>query len=255
MPKAPKNWWRTFFDPKSYTPAEKQRLAWAPLEAAFIVKALGLKRGSEVLDLCCGPGRHSVLLAAKGLKVTGFDWSGPYLRQARERARRLGVQARFVQGDMRRLPFRSEFDAVVNLFTSFGYFHRQSENLQALKEARKALRPGGLFLIDVLNQAWLVRHFTPRDWAPSAGGYVLEEHRLLDGGRRVVTSWIRVYPDGKTDERSLALHNYDKKSLAGLLRRAGLEVLRYWGGFTGEPLRAGSRRLIVLAQKPGRSRI
>lgn len=246
---APRDWWRRLFTPDFFNPADDLHLALAPMQTAFLIKALGLQRGAAVLDLCCGPGRHAVLLARQGLRVTGLDYSRPYLRQARRRARRLAVPVRFVQGDMRGLPFRGEFDAVVNLFTSFGYFERQSENLAVLRGIRKALKPSGLLFMEMMHLGWVARHFTPRDWTTLDGGYLLEERRLLAGGRRIVTRWVRLYPDGRRVERRLALHNYDRDSLGALLRRAGLEPVRFWGGFSGESLRPDSKRLMVLARR------
>jgi SAM-dependent methyltransferase len=244
------DWWKTYFRPRFYNPADPVRLKRAQMETDFVVKALGLRRGAGVLDLCCGPGRHSVLLARKGLQVTGLDMSRPYLDEARERARRLRCQVRFVQGDMRAIPFRSEFDAVIDLFTSFGYFHRQSENLRVLKEVRKALRPGGALLLDVPNRARLLRNCTPRDWDQSGSGFSLEERQLFDGGRRVAIKVIQVYSDGKTAQESFSHHVYDKKSMSGLLKQAGLRPVRFWGAFSGAPLGADARRLIVLARRP-----
>jgi SAM-dependent methyltransferase len=151
---------------------------------------------------------------------------------------------------MRAIPFRGEFDAVINLFTSFGYFDRQSENLAVLRGIRQALKPSGLLFMEMMNRGWVRRNFTARDWTTLDGGYLLEERQLLDGGRRIVTRWVRVYPDGRSAERRLALHNYDKSSLSALLRRAGLVPLRFWGSFAGEPLRPDSKRLMVLARRP-----
>jgi SAM-dependent methyltransferase len=246
---APKHWWRKLFTPDFFDPADDLHLALAPMQAAFLMKVLRLQREDALLDLCCGPGRHAVLLARKGLRVTGLDYSRPYLRQARERARRLRVPVRFVHGDMRAIPFRGEFDAVINLFTSFGYFDRQSENLAVLRSIRQALKPAGLLFMEMMNRGWVTRHFTARDWTPLDGGYLLEERQLLNQGLRIVTRWVRVYPDGRSVERRLALHNYDKASLSALLKRAGLVPLRFWGSFAGEPQRPDSKRLMVLAAR------
>ncbi|MDD5629254.1 MAG: class I SAM-dependent methyltransferase, partial [Elusimicrobia bacterium] len=233
-----------------YTPADRLPLAMAPAQTAFLAKALGLRPGQAVLDLCCGPGRHSLLLARKGLRVTGLDFCEPYLRQARRRARRLRVRPRFVQGDMRAIPFRGEFDAAVNLYTSFGYFRRRGEDLAVLRGVRRALKPGGRLLMEMMHRPWLIRHFTQRDWTELDGGYLLEERELQDAGRRVATRWVRVYPDGRSRERRLDLRCYDRASLSGLLRRAGLVPVRFWGGCSGEPLRPDSQRLMVMARRP-----
>ena len=243
---APKDWWRKLFTPDFFDPSDELHLALAPSQVAFLKKALRLSRGAAVLDLCCGPGRHSVLLARQGMKVTGFDYSRPYLARARQRR----SSARFVHGDMRAIPFQAEFDAVINLFTSFGYFARRSEDLAVLRGIRRALKPGGLLLMELMNRTWVTRHFTTRDWTRLDGGYLLEERRLLRGGRRIAARWLRLHGDGRKVERSLAVTVYDRGSLSALLRRAGLAPLQFWGTFSGEPLKADSQRLLVLARKP-----
>ncbi|WP_337588938.1 class I SAM-dependent methyltransferase [Gorillibacterium massiliense] len=92
----------------------------AQAEVHEMVRWLSLKPGVEVLDLCCGMGRHSMALADAGYQVTGVDLSDVLLAEAR----RLDPAGRmkWVKGDMRRIPLSGPFDAVVNLFTSFGYF-------------------------------------------------------------------------------------------------------------------------------------
>ncbi|MFC1680023.1 class I SAM-dependent methyltransferase [Elusimicrobiota bacterium] len=249
--RAAKDWWKGFFDPAFYTPAGEPQLKSAPKQAAFALRALGLRRGDSLLDLCCGPGRHSVLLARKGTQVTGLDYSAAYLLEARLKARKLGVPVRFIRGDMRALRFESEFDGVINLFTSFGYFRRQSDNLRVLKGVARALKPGGRFLIDVLNGDYLVRVFRPRDWMVMGKGYLLEQRQLSADKRRIATKWIRIFPDGRKMEKSHSLHLYDRKSLSGLLLKAGLRPERFWGGYKGTPLTRKSNRLIALARKPG----
>ena len=111
----------------------------------FVVSALELQPGARVLDLCCGQGRHSVELAQRGYNVTGFDLSEYLLGLARTKAEKLGVEVEFVRGDMRELPWESEFDAVVNLWTAFGYLESDEEDERVLRSVGAALRPGGQF--------------------------------------------------------------------------------------------------------------
>jgi SAM-dependent methyltransferase len=246
-----KGWWKdSFFDPRFYTPSDERHLAAAPGEVRFLVKALGLRKGTRLLDLCCGVGRHSLLLAKRGVEVTGVDYSIPYLLEARRKAREMGLNIDFQREDMRNLRFRDRFDAAINLFTSFGYFDKQADNLQALKGVARALKPGGLFLLDVMNREWLLSHFKQRDWQPWLGGFLLEEREWLPGARRLHTRWIRIYPDGAQAERVFSLHNYDKGSLGALLRKAGLKSMRWWGNYQGEALSKDTNRLIVLSRKP-----
>ncbi|MBI5881529.1 MAG: methyltransferase domain-containing protein [Elusimicrobia bacterium] len=247
--RARKDWWRKgFFDPSFYTPADTSHVAAAPAEVRGLLRLLKLRRGASILDLCCGPGRHSLLLAEKGFQVTGLDYSPSYIRQARDKARRAGLEARFTRGDMKELRFHGEFDAVLNLFTSFGYFDRWSDNLKTLQGAARALKPGGLFLMDVMNGDWLRKHFSRRSWAlQDRGVYLLEDRELAAGGRRIKTRWIRIPPGGRAMERSFSLWLMDRKLLTRALRGAGLTPLRFFGSLRGDPLSNERNRLVVLA--------
>jgi SAM-dependent methyltransferase len=191
---ATKEWHNGFFRNSFYNPASPAAVEKAPSEAAFVLKQLGLEKGAALLDLCCGPGRHAVEFARRGLAVTGYDFSAEYLREAAARAKKRRVALKLLRGDMRRLAFRGEFDAVVNLFTSFGYFLKFSDDLRTLKGAARALKPGGLFLIDVINGDFIRTRFTPRDWHDLGDHYLLEEREGARGG--IFNAWTRI--DKKT---------------------------------------------------------
>jgi 2-polyprenyl-3-methyl-5-hydroxy-6-metoxy-1,4-benzoquinol methylase len=90
-------------------------------EIDFAEKVLKLKKKAKILDLGCGHGRHSVELALRGYKVTGQDLNKYFLKLAEDSSKESGVDVRWIRSDMRKIPFKHEFDAVVNLFTAFGY--------------------------------------------------------------------------------------------------------------------------------------
>lgn len=246
--KVPHEWHKTFFDNSFYNPASPAAVEKAPLEAAFVLRRLKLKKGAALLDLCCGPGRHAVEFAKRGLRVTGYDYSAEYLREAAARAEKKKVSLRLLRGDMRRLKFRREFDAVVNLFTSFGYFQKFSDDIRTLRRVAAALKPGGLFLLDVVHGDFLRGNFRARDWHDLGGCYLLEERTLGRDG--IFNAWTRV-PKKKGGARTRVFFTrlYDKGRIGAALRKAGLKPLNFWGGFTGRPLTAGANRLIVLARK------
>ncbi len=246
--KRAREWHSGFFRNSFYNPASPAASAAAPAEAAFAAKLLGLKKGAALLDLCCGPGRHAVEFARRGLAVTGYDFSAEYLREAAARAAARGVELRLLRGDMRRLKFREEFDAAVNLFTSFGYFPKYSDDLRTLKGAARALKPGGLFLIDLLNGDLVRRLFIPRDWHDLGGHYLLEERELR--GDLLFNTWTRLdRKTGRAQKRTFFNRLYGRAELAAALRLGGLRPLKFLGGFDGSPLSADSVRLLCLARK------
>ena len=117
-------------------------------EVELIWKLLELEPGLELLDLACGHGRIANPLAERGVRVTGLDATPYFLELARKDAAERGVEVEYVEGDMRSLPWTERFDRVLCWFTSFGYFG-DDENRQVLAEAYRALRPGGLFAVEI----------------------------------------------------------------------------------------------------------
>lgn len=242
------SWARSFFRPAIFSPDDRFALASAPSEAAFAWRALGLSKGSSVLDLCCGTGRHSLALARRGARVVGLDLTASYIAKAKRRGR--GANPRFMLGDMSQLHFEAEFDAVINLWTSFGY-GTLGEDRRTLKGIARALKPGGRFLIDFLNIDWIRGNFKPRSWElRSDGSYLLREDRFIDGADpRLEARWL-VLRRGRSDaEGRTVVRAYDLPWLARELRRAGLEPLRHWGDFKGARYSADSKRLLVLSRK------
>lgn len=117
------SFWRDFY-PYMFN---EVRRAKADGQVESVVRLAGIDPG-EVLDLCCGPGRHCVAFAKKGFRVTGVDRSAFLLEHARRHAE--GSTVEFVQSDARDFVREGAFDLVVNLFTSFGYFATRDEDLR-----------------------------------------------------------------------------------------------------------------------------
>jgi len=93
-------------------------------EIEFLVKELELDKPMKILDLACGHGRHANRLAELGHSVTGVDITLGFLEIAKRETKEKGVDIEYIQGDIREISFMEEFDRVLLLFTSFGYFKR-----------------------------------------------------------------------------------------------------------------------------------
>ena len=196
-------WHKDFFKNSFYNPASPAAVAKAPMEVAFVLKQLKLKKGARLLDLCCGPARHAALIAGNGVAVTGYDFSADYLKEAAARAKKNKVKLNLVRGDMRELKFHGEFDAAINLFTSFGYFQKFSDDMKVLKGVAAALKPGGLFMIDVVHGDFVRTHFRDRDWQLlEDGSYHLEESVLTNDKTGVFNTWTRISKTGGVSEKS-----------------------------------------------------
>jgi len=243
-------WWVGFFDAwylKTYPHDEAAALK----QAEFAIEAMGLEPGASVLDLCCGYGRHSVILAEQGMRVTGLDRSEVLLARAGEVAAERGVAVEFRQGDMREVPFAdATFGACINLFTAFGYFDAPADNERVLAEVARVLKPGGRFLLDVINRDSLVKRFRPKSWDEVDGALVLHRHHWeADTGQLIEERTI--VGDGERREHVVRLHVYTAPQLSRMIERAGLVVERLCGDLTGSEFTLDSRRLVVLAEKPG----
>ncbi|HIJ74982.1 MAG TPA: methyltransferase domain-containing protein, partial [Candidatus Hydrogenedentes bacterium] len=99
--------------------------------------------GKTALDLCCGPGRHAIAMAKRGVKVTAVDRTRFLLDKARERAQAAQVDVEWVLSDMREFARPVAFDLAISMFTSFGYFEDRQDNLRVLRNVYQSLRPGG----------------------------------------------------------------------------------------------------------------
>jgi SAM-dependent methyltransferase len=221
-------------------------------EVEGTVNLLALPPGSAILDLCCGHGRHTIPLAERGYRMTGLDLSEIFLRRARADAETHGIQIRWVHSDMREIPFENEFDAVINLFTSFGYLESEDNDQQVLRQVHKSLKPGGLFLLEMIHRESLMRRYAPSSVTRHDDGLlILEEHRFdLLASRNEVRVTL-LYPDGRRTEYRHAVRVYSLTELARMLEAAGLVVQAHYGGLDGSRLTMDSRRLVVLSRKDG----
>lgn len=240
-------WWENIFGSGEYRELERIPPERTGQQVDFVLAALDLRMGDRLLDVACGIGRHSKPFAAAGLRVIGLDYSPAYL--ARAVAGTGSFSARYVRGDMRRLPIRSgSQDAAVSLFTSFGYFAAPGEDQQVLDEIGRALRQGGRFFLDIGHHDGLIRRFQDRDWLEIPDGFLLEE-RAWDARRgRVETVWT--YACGGTVKRfPVSIRFYTCPEIERMLAEAGMEMLEVWGDWNGGPLTMESWRLLALARK------
>lgn len=243
-------WWKDYFDRdfvhlyRPFLTPERTRG-----EVAGIVEMLDLPSGARVLDLACGWGRHSVALARAGFAVTGLDLSETLLRVARRRAERAGVSVDWVRGDMRELPWTAEFDAVLSLFSSLGYFVSDEEDLRVLRAAREALRPGGFFLLETMHRDHIVGGYADRDWWEADDGTLVWVEREFDAVEGVSREWLRWRRGDRSGEKFHELRVRTATEWDGLLRRAELEPVDWYGDWEFAPFTHTSADLIVVCRR------
>lgn len=220
------------------------------LEVTFLETLLDLPSKSKILDLCCGQGRHAVVLAKHGFDVTAQDLNPDYLRQAKEHSRLEGVPLRLINEDMRTIPYNAVFDAVINMFSAFGYLESEEENGLVLTAIQHSLKPGGLLIMDLINREWVVRNYDETEWRENQDGTIFLEHRMFDlATSKNHVSFTIIQPDGtrkKTAGHHIRL--YSLTEMIHLLNQSGLRLESCFGGFSGEPYSIGAKRMILLAR-------
>jgi SAM-dependent methyltransferase len=220
----------------------------APAEVGQVVSLLGIEPGAHVLDLCCGVGRHTLELARRGFQVTGVDRTRPYLDRASQQAEAEGLEIEFVQSDMRTFCRPDAFDAVVNLFTSFGYFEDPEDDRQVTMNMYRSLKSDGTFLIDMMGKEVLARIFRERDWYEENGVLILEERKISENWSWMENRWI-MFADNNRTELRLSHRIYSAMELASLLTECGFTHVDAYGDLEGGAYDHLARRLVIVAHK------
>ncbi len=244
------DWWKHYFDAgyeREYEPlfdlAEDRR------QVARLVELLELPAGSRVLDLACGQGRHAHLLAEAGFNVDGLDLS-PYLI-ARAKERGTGRTLHYRRGDMRKLPaaWSGRFDAVVNLFTSFGFFADARDDARVLRECARVLKPGGVMVWQGGSRDGVMARFLASDWWTTRDGTMIAQDRSFDpltGFLTITSVWQR---RSAVERREHRIRLYTASRMAELMLDAGLVVEQAWESFTDRPLSRRSSEMLLVARR------
>jgi SAM-dependent methyltransferase len=245
-------WWRTFFGAGYLALYDDYLAERTAAEVDQLEKLVDLRPPARILDLPCGQGRHAIELARRGYDVTGVDLSAYLLDVARGRANRAGVAVRWLTGDMRQ-PIEGEtFDLITNLYTSFGYFADDADDMAVLVAAAQMLEPGGRFVLEVVNGDRMVARFQEREWFTVGQAAVVESRQLDRGARRmVVERTVSTPSDSETSVHAIRL--YSGNELATLLGAAGFARVSRYGDWSGEPLTPNSRLVVVIATKEERA--
>jgi len=226
----------------------ERRLEKAQEEVANIISLLNISPAASVLDLCCGPGRHSLQLARHGFSVTGVDRTKTYLEKARKQAEIEGLEVEFIQEDMRGFCKPNTFDVAINLFTSFGYFEDINDDRKVITNVYRSLKEKGAFLIDTMGKEVLARVFRERDWYEVNNVMVLEERKVCKNWSWIENRWIMI-KDGKMEEYKISHRLYSAAELTALLNDCGFSAIDVHGDLTGAPYDHTAKRLVLVAHK------
>ena len=235
------NWFACWFDTPYYHILYKERnYREAQVFMDNLTHYLNLPEKAKVLDLACGKGRHSIYLNQLGYEVVGADLSENSISEA---SKNQNETLHFQVHDMRET-FEDKFDAIFNLFTSFGYFENDEDNLTTLKAMKESLTDYGFAVIDFMNVNQVVNNLIPDEIKTVENiefhikryvndGYIYKEIDFEDQGEKFHFT-----------ERVKALTLNDFKEL---MEEAGIDLLDIFGDYKLKKFhKTESERLIMI---------
>jgi len=216
-------------------------------EIEFLMRELELDKPMKILDLACGHGRHANRLAELGHSVTGIDITLGFLEIAKKEAKEKGISVEYIMKDMREISFYEEFDRVLLLFTSFGFFEDE-ENFRVLKKIANALKPSGLFCFDTFNRDVFLKYFLPYFVVEKGNDLMIDRITFNSTTGRLYNKRI-IIKNGKRKDKPFFVRLYNPTEIGDLLNRVGLRIYKMYGDWDSKPFTNESRRMIIIAKK------
>lgn len=241
-------WFADWFNTEEYLYVYKHRNEEdAKTLVELILENIDVPLTGKILDLACGPGRHSILFAQKGYKVSAVDLSKNLLKVALDCAVKSDVNVNFIEADLRNLCIKPKFDLVVNLFTSFGYFEDDKENFKLFGRAFYFLNDYGYFVLDFFNKDYLKKNIVAKSEEYIGHSKIIQERKIE--GERVIKK-ITILNNGNKRNFMESVRIYSKDELITEIENKGFKVERIFGGVRGRTFDLEtSPRIIIIARK------
>jgi SAM-dependent methyltransferase len=245
----PGDWWRTFFHGvaldlwRAAVPPEVSRQ-----DADFLARTLQVAPPARILDVPCGNGRVSLVLAGEGYQVTGVDLAEEFIAEAKRQVKERKLPAEYQQGDMRQLLEGAGFDGAFCWGNSFGYLD-DAGNADFLRSVGRAVKPGARLVLEtgVLAES-LLPHLPGKVWYEVGDILMLVDNHYDPARGRLDTEFVFIR-DGKVDRRPSTSRVYTYRELSSLLEAAGFAVEEAFGGTDGSPYRTGDRVAIFVSTR------
>jgi ubiquinone/menaquinone biosynthesis C-methylase UbiE len=245
-----KEWYKKkyFWDKFETVLFSSRHLEDAKIEVKNIIKLLKAKKKDQILDLCCGVGRHTLNFASLGFKVTGVDLTKGYLEKIKQSAKKENLIIDLFHSDMREFISENKFDIALNLYTSFGYFENSADDERVLNNVYKSLKLKGKFLMEMVGKEVLSRTFLEKDWREEDDQIILEERKISENWDSITSRWI-LFKSKEKYEQTIKLRLYSGRELSELLKKCGFSNVKLYGDFEGNPYNNNAKRLVAFAQK------
>jgi SAM-dependent methyltransferase len=235
------NWFSTWFDTPYYHILYKNR---NDKEAQGfmdnITEYLNMPENGTILDLACGKGRHSIYLNKLGYQVTGVDLSENSIATANQSS---NDTLEFKTHDMRE-PMNETYDAIFNLFTSFGYFDKHEDNIKTLKTIKESINEYGFGVIDFFNADYIIENLVAEE-TKEIDGITFNIKRTVENNK--IIKEIRFSDNGETYFFTEKVAAFTLTDFEAMMEEAGIYLLEIFGDYKLRKFyKTQSERLIMI---------
>lgn len=235
------NWFEKWFDDNYLKLYHHRNIKDADEQVQLIIDTLKPDKHQSILDLACGEGRHCLLFHTKGYLIKGIDLSATLIKSGK--AKHPGLDIRV--GDMRHI--RGKHHIILSLFTSFGYFDSDRDNISVIRSISRALHSGGWFWIDFLNPEYLKKNLVPDNEFLLEDGTKVNEKRFFENNTIVkVITFTGPEEKSRYQER---VKLYTKKDIETMMRRSDIHPEGTFGDYHGSEWSSFSPRTIIYGRK------
>jgi ubiquinone/menaquinone biosynthesis C-methylase UbiE len=220
-------------------------------EVRGIINLCSLKKGVTILDCPCGYGRHSIALAKEGYLVTGSDINSHELSVAKKEAKKQEVEVDLKKENMLNLKYHNKFDAVINMWYSFGFFNSEKDNFKVLKNFYNSLKEGGVFLMhaDVNFPRMINGQFREYERRTlKDGGFLRQVEFYNKKSKRNCGVWI-IEHGNNIEFKDYSVRVYSKEEFISLCRKAGFRSVKTYSDWKGKKYNKDSDDMIFIAKK------
>ena len=235
-------WFKEWFDTKYYHILYQDRNDdEAQLFMQNLLSFIELKKNSKILDMPCGKGRHAIFLNSLGYDVIGADLSGNSIKYAKKYTNKT---LHFKVHDMRQ-PFETKFDAIFNLFTSFGYFDDEETNIKVLRNLKKGLKENGVLVVDFMNVNYVKQHLVTEEII-TKGNIVFNIKRYIKDN--FIVKEIRFTADDREHYFIERVKYLSLATLKNFIKKSNLKLKHTFGEYslTAFDSKNSSRLILIL---------
>ena len=218
-------------------------------EADYIIEECSLTKGSIVLDIMCGYGRHALEIGKKGIKVIAVDNLPEYSNEINEKAAAEKLDVKSICADILELQLENQFDAAICMGNSLQFFN-EDDTIKLLSTVSTHLKPGGKFIINSWSLAEIViKQFKEKSWSRFNDLLLLVESRFLLRPARVETTSIIITDNGEREEKQAVDYIFSIAELESMLNKTGFQLKEVYSIPGKKVFSPGDPRAYIVAVK------